>query len=46
VLWAANIMGMATANTSPKIVFFMAFFSLCGLCPLHFHDAAGRLETR
>jgi len=30
VAWAANIMGIATANTSPKIVFFMAFFSLAG----------------
>jgi len=25
VVWAANIMGIATANTSPKIVFFMVF---------------------
>jgi hypothetical protein len=45
VAWA-NIMGIATANTSPKIVFFMASFLPRGLCPLHFHDAAGRPKTR
>jgi hypothetical protein len=45
VAWA-NIMGIATANTSPKIVFFVASFLPRGLCPLHFHDAAGRPKTR